>query len=175
MSDHLPHIAAIVARANSDTDALLLDFTVRLIKLGWRVRGLVQQKALSTSGCQVWLRDVSNGNLYPISQRLGSLSTACQIDTGGMADASIVMRQIDENNTDLAVFNRFSRLEAEGQGFAQEMLSLMSLSIPVITIVYERHLPAWRHFTGHLASELAPEPQALDRWFAALPSRPTLR
>lgn len=164
----VPHIAAIVADTNVDADRLLLDFARRLKQSAYRVRGLVQQKRLAESGCQVWLCDADNGESYPISQRLGSHSTSCQIDTAGMADASIVMRRITADNTDLAIFNRFSGLEADGQGFAQEMLSLMSQDIPVITIVSTRHLAAWRHFTGGLACELPADAAALDRWFAAL-------
>lgn len=164
----VPHIAAIVADANADADRLLLDLARQLQQSGYRVQGLVQQKRLGETGCVVWLHDVGNGESYPISQRLGSHSTSCQIDTGGMADASIVMRRINADNTDLAIFNRFSGLEAEGQGFAQEMLCLMSQGIPVITIVSPRHLPAWRHFTGDLACELPAEASVLERWFAAL-------
>ena len=160
------HIAAIVIDTPSGADHLLLEFSMHLKKSGWQVRGLIQQKQLATSGCQVWLRDVSNDNLYPISQHLGSLSTSCQIDTSGMVEAGIALRRITEDNTDLAIFNRFSGLEAQGQGFAQEMLSLMSLGIPVITIVPERHLAAWRHFTGGMASELKADRQALERWFS---------
>lgn len=164
----VPHIAAIVADASTDADRLLLDFARQLEQSGYRARGLVQQKCLAEAGCAVWLHDVDNGESYPISQHLGSYSTSCQIDTGGMAEASIVMRRISEDNADLAIFNRFAGLEAEGQGFAQEMLSLMSQGIPVITIVSPRHLPAWRHFTGGLACELPAEASVLESWFAAL-------
>lgn len=167
-SEHLLPIAAIVTDPNCEADTILLDFAFHLKKSGYRVRGLIQQKEHSASGCQVWLRDVNNGDLYPISQRLGSLSTSCQIDTGSMAEAGIVMRRINADNTDLVIFNRFSGLEAEGQGFAQEMLALMSIEIPVLAIVSRRHLSAWRHFTGNLACELAPDPHMLNRWFSAL-------
>lgn len=164
----VPHIAALIADANADADRLLLDFARQLEQSGYRARGLVQQKCHAEAGCAVWLQDVDNGESYPISQRLGSHSTSCQIDTGGMAEASIVMRRISEDNTDLAIFNRFTGLEAKGEGFAQEMLNLMSQGIPVITIVSPRHLPAWRHFTGGLACELPAEASVLERWFAAL-------
>ena len=75
------------------------------------------------------------------------------------------MRRIAVEGADLAVFNRFGALEAEGGGLAAEMLELMSRGQPVLVIVGERHLDAWRNFTGGLASELPATTDALNRWF----------
>ncbi len=59
-------------------------------------------------------------------------------------------------------------MEAAGDGLAAEMLALMSGDIPVLTVVQQKHLAAWRHFTGGLAAELPAERPALDGWFRAL-------
>lgn len=161
-------IAAIIPRPEQDADQLLSVFSEQLQARGFRVRGLIQQRCPSGSTCKFSLRDLSTGRLYPISQDLGSQSTACVLDTAGIADASIVMRRIPDEGADLVVFNRFSGLESEGEGFAAEMLDLMTLGIPVLTIVQTRHLDAWRDFTGGLAAELPAEPIALEYWFNAL-------
>lgn len=158
-------IAAITPQGNEDVDQLLSDFADALIQQGYRVRGLVQQRCPAESNCKFSLRDLSTGHIYPISQHLGSHSTACVVDTAAIADACAVMRQIAETDADLAIFNRFSGLEAEGGGFAAEMLDLMAMGIPVLTIVQPRHLTIWRHFTGGLASELPAQRDALDSWF----------
>jgi hypothetical protein len=161
-------IAAIVPTPAQPADHLLRDFVEALRSRGLRVRGLLQEACPTDWGCKFSLRDLDTGRRYPISQNLGSQSTACTLDPAGIAEATGVMRAIAGSGADLAVFNRFSGLEADGEGFAAEMLSLMSQGMPVITIVQEKWLPAWRHFTGGLAVELPPDEAALHAWFAAI-------
>lgn len=163
-TDHLA-IAAIVPSPGLPADAVLRDFVSRLQAQGWCVRGLIQEACPESWGCKFSLIDLESGKRYPISQNLGSQSHACSLDAAGIADATVVMRRIASEGADLAVFNRFSGLEVSGEGFAAEMLDLMSLGIPVITIVQTANLPAWRHFTGGMASELPPELCALENWF----------
>jgi hypothetical protein len=68
----------------------------------------------------------------------------------------------------LAVINRFGKLEAEGEGFAADMLALMSTGIPVLTAVKRKHLDAWRDVTGGMAAELQPNETALRDWYTNL-------
>lgn len=161
-----PSIAAIVPEAGESGDSILRLFVDQLRQRGVRVRGLLQEMCPDDAGCKFSLIDIESGTRYPISQNLGSQATACVLDPGGIADASIVMRRIAVEGAELAIFNRFSGLEADGEGFSAEMLDLMSAGIPVLTIVNQRHLPAWRHFTGGLAIELPAQPAALEAWFA---------
>ena len=70
----------------------------------------------------VVLIDLENEQRYPITQDLGPGSAACALDPGLMADAAQVMRRIADEGADLAIFNRFGALEAEGGGLAAEML-----------------------------------------------------
>lgn len=160
-----PKIAAIVPQPGQRADAMLREFITRLQTQGFRVKGLIQEACPDSWGCKFSLIDLETGKRYPISQNLGSQSTACSLDVAGIADATVVMRRVATNGADLAVFNRFSGLEAEGEGFAAEMLEVMSQGIPVITIVQAANLPAWRHFTGGLACELTPEIADLEHWF----------
>ena len=160
-----PTIAAIVPHPGTRIDPLLREFVAALQSRGMRVRGLAQEACPEAWGCKFSLIDLETGERYPISQNLGSQSTACSLDVAGIADATAVMRRIAAEGADLAVFNRFSGLEAEGEGFADEMLQVMSQGIPVITIVQSPNLPAWRHFTGGMACELSPDLASLERWF----------
>lgn len=162
-------IAAIVPQPGLRADAILGDFVALLRARGLRVRGLIQEACPESWGCKFSLVDLETGQRYPISQNLGSQSTACSLDAAGIANATQVMRRIAEEGADLAVFNRFSGLEAAGEGFAAEMLDIMSMGIPVITIVQPANLPAWRHFTGGLACELPAVPEILKQWFDHLP------
>ena len=163
-----PRIAAVVPNGAADIDATIFAFARDLLAAGWRVRGLLQEFQADGPNCEVSLIDLANGTRYGISQRLGSQSTACRLDPGALADASIVMRRIADEGADLAIFNRFAAMEAGGDGLAAEMLEVMSRDIPVLTVVQQKHMAAWRHFTGGLAAELPPERPALDGWFRAL-------
>lgn len=168
MSNPPPRIAAVVPNGTTDIDSLMSAFAHDLIAQGWRVCGLIQEFMADGPNCEVTLVDLSAGTRYGISQRLGSQSTACRLDPGALAEASVVMRRIADEGADLAIFNRFAAMEAAGDGLAAEMLALMSGDIPVLTVVQQKHLAAWRHFTGGLAAELPAERQALDGWFRAL-------
>ena len=165
---HTPRIAAVVPNGFSDIDVTISGFARDLLAQGWRVRGLLQEFQADGPNCEVTLVDLADGTRYGISQRLGSQSTACRLDPGALAEASVVMRRIAGDGADLAIFNRFAAMEAGGDGLAAEMLAVMSSDIPVLTVVQEKHLAAWRHFTGGVAAELAPERAALDGWFRAL-------
>lgn len=168
VSPALP-IAALVTRSSCEADQLIADFSRQQIAAGRRIRGLRQTlEACDNSGCMVVLIDLENEQRYPITQDLGPGSAACGLDPGLMADAAQVMRRIADEGADLAIFNRFGALEAEGGGLAAEMLDLMSRGQPVLVIVGERHLPAWRSFTGGLACELPASAEAVNRWFQAV-------
>lgn len=166
-----PAIAAIVPPPGTRIDPLLREFIADLQARGLRVRGLVQEACPESWGCKFSLSDIETGQRYPISQNLGSQSTACSLDAAGIADATQVMRRIAAEGADLAVFNRFSGLEADGEGFADEMLQVMSQGIPVITVVQAANLPAWRHFTGGMACELGATIDELERWLSSIGAR----
>lgn len=168
-----PAIAAVVQRDNGGIDDLVAGFAISLVNRGWRVRGLVQEMHQGQHGCAFSLVDLDDGTLYPITHDLGQHSTSCRLDTGGIAEASTVLQRIAEGGADLAVFNRFSGLEAHGEGFSAEMLTIMSREIPCLCIVPEKHLAAWRHFTGGLAVELEGHRAALESWFFATPLQPS--
>jgi hypothetical protein len=158
-------IGALVRRDGADVDALVADFARSLTERGWRVRGLVQEMRQEANGCVVSLVDLENGQIRPITQSLGAHSASCCLDPSAIADASAVLRKIVVEGADLAIFNRFSALEAGGGGFQAEMLALMAEGIPSLTIVPEKHLAVWRDFTGGLGSELAATRESLELWF----------
>ncbi|WP_374328305.1 DUF2478 domain-containing protein [Azonexus sp.] len=169
-ADHdpeLPPIATIVATARGAADTALRDFVADLRRRGVRVRGLLQESQPDSSGCRHLLVDIESGRHFPISQQLGSQSNACTLDTAALVEATSVLRRIADEGADLAVFNRFSKLESSGEGFAAEMLQVMSNGIPVLTITPPAYLESWRHFTGGIARELPPDAGALNDWFAA--------
>lgn len=163
-----PLIAAITPQDADDADTLVSRFADAMIAEGWRVRGLIQEQegADADPSCAITLLDLDDNRRHSITQDLGACSTACRLDPAAMAEAGAVLRRIVREGADLAIVNRFGKQEAEGRGFAAEMLALMSCGIPVLTIVQGKYLAAWRHFTGDFAVELPAERAALDNWFA---------
>ena len=111
------------------------------------------------------LQDVRTGEEFSISQDLGAQSQSCCIDPAGVAQASGALCRALADRVDLAVANRFGALEAAGGGFAAELLALMAEDRPLLIVVGEKHLQAWRSFTGGLGEELPPRLSALQNWF----------
>ena len=161
-------IAAIIGGERGVADTLLAEFVFRLKRDGWRVHGLVQQ-GHELGKAHTELVDIVDGQRYPLFQNLGSASTSCSLDSSSVTAASVALRRALSEKADLAVANRFGALEAEGKGFAAEMLALMAEGIPLITVVSEDYRRDWRSFTGNAGVELPPLPLVLEDWFAGLP------
>ena len=62
---------------------------------------------------------------------------------------------------DLVVCNRFGALEAEGGGFAAELLAVMAQGVALVTAVAARNQARWQQFSGGAA--LLPA-AAVDAW-----------
>lgn len=162
-------IAAIVHPGKGCADAPLLDFVQRAQAQGHVIRGLVPGPQTDPNDCATrTVLDLEEGTVYPISQNLGKESGACCLDPGALLVASVVLRRALETGADLVIVNRFGVLEAEGGGFSGEMLELISKGAPVLTVVSQPYLEAWREFTGGLATELPPEADAIMAWFKSI-------
>lgn len=170
-----PRIAAIVHDHSGEPDGLLAAFAARQLAAGHRVRGLVHLPRESTASGKkrMALMDVTDpGSRYPISQALGAASCGCNLDPGGIADASVVLRRALQDHAELAIANRFGTLESEGGGMADELLALMLAGIPLLTAVKLPYVDAWRQFTGGTAIELPAEEAALQAWWDACRNAP---
>lgn len=169
LTEDRPMAAAIAHDGRSDVDALLAAFAERQRRAGRKVLGLVMQHRAPAEGCQaaMVLTDIDSGDEYLVSQPLGSDSTACRADPQGFAQASAVFRDALGRAPDLVVCNRFGALEAEGGGFAAELLALLERGIPVLTVVGTRYADAWLRFVGE-ATALPADPQAWEAWLDAV-------
>jgi hypothetical protein len=157
--------AAIVCAERYVGDALLADFAFTQRRRGWKLRGLIQQYRGTHPKEAARLVDLDSGVCFPLFQNLGPGSESCCIDTNSLAAASAVLRRALHDGTDLVIANRFGGLEAAGEGFAAEMLALMSEGIALVTVVGLSYLGAWRQFTGGAGVELVPHLDALEAWF----------
>lgn len=167
----LPSAAAVLSDGTAAMDTELAAFAERQRRAGLRVRGLVMTYPDGGNSCHgaMVLRDIDTADEYLVSQALGAGSTGCRADPQGFARASQVFRQALTQAPDLVVCNRFGGLEAENGGFAAELLELMVSGIPVLTVVAERHLDAWRNFSGD-APVLPSQPAAWEAWLNSVRS-----
>jgi hypothetical protein len=157
--------AAILDDRSVAVDTLLAQVVAAQRALGRRVRGLLMTHPDGEQGCAaaMVLVDIHTGADYLVSQALGRDSDACRADTQGFARASVVLRDALADAPDLVISNRFGGLEAEGGGFASELLALMAHGVPVLTVVAPRHVATWQRFTGG-APVLAADAAAVQAW-----------
>lgn len=163
-SEPLPCAAAIVDDGTADVDALLATVARDGQRRGRRVHGLLMSR-VGAGGCagDMVLVDIASGERYLVSQPLGKGSTACRADPQGFAQASRVLRDALQQSPDLVICNRFGGLEADGGGFAAELLALMAQGVPLLTAVAQRNRETWQRFSGG-ALVLPPDAAAVEAW-----------
>ncbi len=85
-------IGALQGAATSEIQRLLADFAGRRLHAGLRVAGVIEiADGASKGACRSRaLREVGTGSLISIVQNLGRESTACNLDTAGLAAACAV-------------------------------------------------------------------------------------
>lgn len=163
----LPLAAAILddLGVKGAVDQLLAEVAGQQRRAGRVVRGLLMTYPDVAAGCagDMVLVDIDTLDEYLVSQPLGGGSNACRADAQGFARASRVLRDALAQQPDLVIVNRFGRMEAEGEGFVEELLALMSAGVPMLTVVAERHLEAWQRFSGG-ATVLPAEAGAVAAW-----------
>lgn len=162
-------LAAVADDGTGQAAELLAQQVQRWQQAGRRVRGLLMRPCPSGRDCasDMVLVDVRTGDDYLVSQNLGAGSEGCRADPAGFARAAQVLRHALDEPAEVVVVNRFGKLESVGQGFADEVLSLVAAGIPVLTMVHANQAEAWATFSGDQAL-LAPEAGAINDWFAQL-------
>lgn len=166
IDNHLP-IGALVHENATLPDEQLQVFVQYLQEQGKLVLGVVQapDEVSFAYRSKMGIINLSNGEYTSIAQDLGEHNTSCCLDSEAVSNASHILAEARALKPDLIIVNRFGKLEAEGEGFADEMLEIMSESIPMLTVVTPQFLESWRTFSGGLGSEINPELAELKAWF----------
>ncbi|NYT62630.1 DUF2478 domain-containing protein [Alcaligenaceae bacterium] len=165
-------LAAIHRTSKEDpSDEILLRFATQLRKLGVRAQGVVQARETrnENGSRRMGIINVADGANLTISQDRGADSRGCCLNSGAIADATAILRKAGADSAELVFVNRFGMLEAKGDGFASDMLALISAGIPLITVVEAKYLDAWNAFNGGLATALPPDEAAVQAWYFGLP------
>lgn len=163
-----PRIAALIYDRHDGADAVLDAFAARRSADGLRIAGLLDAAPSADVGAgrEMALRDLTSGATVSICQDLGTSATGCRIDPRGLAAASALLRSGLEARPDLAVVNKFGKMEADGLGLADEIGRCVADGVPMVIGVPRRFLAAWNAFAGGLDSPLPCNSQALEDWWS---------
>lgn len=162
-------ITAIVYPKGSDFEAFLQEVTDVMAARGLRLAGLVQhsQPRPGRAKCDIYLRDLSAGDISAISDDRGPHARGCVLNTDRLLNACEVVEAGLSDGTDLLVLCKFGKTEVEGGGFRSLMTRALELSIPVLIGIPEINLMPFRQFAAGFAREIKLSDFASDRVAAA--------
>lgn len=159
------HAAAIVHDGGKTGDMLLVRVLSLLRQQGFNLRGLITWRGKDPAGkLPMLIRDIHTDIVYPISQALGAGSKSCSLDPGALSSASHVLQKALLEQPDLVLINRFGSMEANGRGFASDILNLLVAEIPVLTVVSEQYQQQWQEFTGNAGQLLPLDSEVIFQW-----------
>lgn len=159
---------AVIYGPDAGVDHLLAAFGRTLAARGFRVAGLVQETIRDPATgrkTDMLLRDLADGTVTSISQKLGPEARGCSLDPAGMAAASAAIREGIATRADLIVVNKFSHAESEGGGFSAELLDAMAEGIPVLVGLPSHSEATFLEITGGHCALVAPLLAHLWRWW----------
>ncbi len=165
-----PRIIALQGAPSPAIQQALAGFAARRRASGWRVAGLVEEQVGPPgSGCTgQGLRDLTSGAVFPIDQDLGRASTACHLDSSGVAAACVAVLAAIEAGCDLVVLSKFGKLEAARGGLIDAFRAAVERDVPVLTAVAPALAAYWDAFTGDMAATVPPDAATLEVWWRAV-------
>jgi nucleoside-triphosphatase THEP1 len=167
MNSAIKRIAAVQGASSPLLQGTLFSFAQHLRDRGLRVAGVVEISLCGDEGrCKsLSVRDLASGETYPISQKLGAGSEACNLDPGGLALACGVIEDAIHRGVDVVVLSKFGRLEAARGGLCDAFRAAMMADVPVITAVSPPVVEDWDRFAGKLAQSVDARVDALAEWW----------
>jgi hypothetical protein len=163
-------IAAIVHDGSKGlVDALMVEIVRCLRAQNWRLAGLVQHNRRTPEGYEAMeAEELASGRSVRISLPRGAGARACRLDPAGLAEAAALAAAAFGPQSELVVFNKFARQEADGHGLRAEMGLAVAQGLPMLTSVQTSLLAEWSAFAGEAWRELPPEVEAVLDWCRAL-------
>lgn len=158
-------VGLVVGGRTEGCAALLAAFAVRRKAEGVRVGGIIQRPQQQGERSRLVLEDIETGALIPLTQDLGSGSTACSLDPGQLMAGAMVIRRGIEAGVELILVNKFARLEAEGGGLLAEIYEAIAAGIPLLITIAPDYLSQWAMLSGAVGTRLAPEEAVLENWW----------
>jgi len=162
-------IAALQGAPSSHVQSTLFSFAQQLRDQGLRVAGIIEISPCEDTGhCKsLSVRDIASGRTYPITQKLGAGSEACNLDPSGLALACSLVEDAIERGVDVVVLSKFGKLEAARSGLCDAFRAAILADIPVITAVSPPVAEDWDRFAGGLSEFVDAQTDALAEWWEA--------
>ena len=150
-------------------NAVLSDVADALTAAGILLTGLVQERAPDTGAhpCDMDLRCLPDGPVFPIAQKLGRGSRGCRMDVEALETGVAYVEAQIALGTGAFILNKFGSQEAQGRGFCTAIARAMDEGIPVVTVVNPHNIAAFRDFAGDMAEELPAEADLITNWIMA--------
>ena len=166
-NDSTPTVLALKGATGEDVRAVLVEAARRFSARGVRVAGVIEVPASVNGGpCgHLALRDITSGTDFSLSQALGSGSTSCNLDSGGLAGACAAVERAIRDGADLVILSKFGKQEAERGGLSDAFRAALLADLPIITSVSPAVTDAWRAFAGPYAAEMPADIAALEAWW----------
>jgi len=167
-------IGALQGAKTAEIQKLLADFVERRLREGLRVAGMIEEPVPEESRgvCgSLALRDVANSSLIGITQNLGSGSTACRLDSAGLAAACQAILAAIDQGADLVVLSKFGKIEAEGGGLIDAFRAAAEAGVPCVTGVAPSFAKPFLDYAGGFSQWIEANDAALERWWAGIPDR----
>jgi hypothetical protein len=142
----------------------------RLLAERWRhsirLAGLIaEDHGLADRVCSAgFLRNVATGERFSIFHDAGPGSTVCHLDGIGALSAAKSL-QDDIAGCELALLNKFGKLEADGKGLSGAFSAARAARVPLLTSVSPTHEEAWIRFAGRSFAVLPANLEEIGAWW----------
>lgn len=160
---------AVVQGADS---AAIQRLFVEVLGASWRplrIAGVIELPGDDPGVCGLErLHNIGDGRRFALFQDLGSGSTGCAVDPGGVVDACAAVCRDIAAGCDLVVLSKFGKLEAEnGSGLLAAFVAALEAGVPVVTAVSPYRLAHWDVFAAPYYEMIDPSLDAIAAWWAA--------
>ncbi len=163
-------IGALRGAKTAEIQKLLARFAERRMHEGLRVAGMIEEPA-PEEDCGVCgslvLRDAAGSELIPITQNLGPGSTACRLDSAGLAAACQAVLTAIGRGADVVVLSKFGKIEAEGGGLSDAFRAAAEAGIPCVTGVAPSFAAPFLDYAGGFSQWIEASNTALERWWSS--------
>lgn len=163
----MKRIAAVRGAPSFLIQGTLFAFARQLQNQGLRVAGVVEVSSCTDEErCKsLSIQNLASGETYPITQKLGAGSEACNLDPSGLALACGFIEDAIQGGVDIVVLSKFGKLEAARGGLCDAFRAAMMADIPVITAVSPPVAGEWDRFAGDLSQFVDAHVKALTAWW----------
>ena len=163
-------IGAIRGASTAEIQKLLARFVERRIGEGLRIAGVIEEPAggVDCGICDsLVLRDTAGSTIIPITQDLGPGSSACKLNSAGLAAACQAVLAAIERGADAVVLSKFGKIEAEGGGLLDAFRAAAEAGIPCVTGVKPAFAEPFLDYAGGYSLWIEANEAELERWWAS--------